>query len=253
LIKVAVGAALLLGLCGHALAQQAITLYTEEYAPFNWRDKESGEITGLSTDIVAELFKRAGVAHAAPVSVPWARGLALTAANPGTCLFTAARVPEREALYQWVGPIGRSAWVLFARKADHIVLRSVDDARRYRIGTYIGDASVTFMRERGIKIEVAASDRLNPSKLQKRRIDLWSVGRLPGLKLLHDQGIVDMEAVLTFTEADMYLACSRDLAPGTVAQLNTTLKAMYADDTVKAIYARYGYRKDAPTGAVLAR
>jgi polar amino acid transport system substrate-binding protein len=251
--KFAVGAALLLGLCGHALAQQSITLYTEEYAPFNWRDKESGDITGLSTDIVTDLLKRAGIAHAAPVSVPWARGLALTAANPNTCLFTAARVPEREALYQWVGPIGRSAWVLFARKADHIVLRSVDDARRYRIGTYIGDASVTFMRERGIKIEAAASDRLNPSKLQKRRIDLWSVGRLPGLKLLRELGIGEMEAVLTFTEADMYLACSRDLAPGTVARLNATLKAMYADDTVKRIYTRYGYRKDAPTGEVLAR
>ena len=251
--KLACAATLLFGLCGGALAQQKITLYTEEYAPYNWRDKESGEITGLSTDIVAELMKRAHLAYARPVSVPWARGLALAAANADTCLFTAARVPEREALYQWVGPIGRSAWVLFARKADHIVLRSVEDARRYRIGTYIGDASVTFMRERGIRIEATASDRLNPSKLQNRRIDLWSVGRLPGLKLLHDLGIVEMEAVLTFTEADMYLACSRDLAPATVARMNATLKGMYADDTVRRIYNRYGYRKDVPTGDVLGK
>ncbi|MES2151868.1 MAG: ABC transporter substrate-binding protein [Pseudomonadota bacterium] len=245
------GAALLIGMCGNALAQHEINLFTEEYAPYNWRDKASGEITGISTEIVLELMKRARLAYAQPVSVPWARGLALTANNANTCLFTAARVPERESRYRWIGPIGRSAWVLFARKADHIVLHSVEDARRYRIGTYLGDASVTYFRERGIGIDETPSDRLNPVKLQKGRIDLWSVGRLPGLNLLQELGMDDMEAVLTFTESDMYLACSISMAQEDVVRLNTVLKAMYADNTIKRIYSRFGYARETPTGEPL--
>lgn len=245
------GAALWFGICTGARAQQKITLYTEEYAPYNWRDSATGKVTGVSTEIVLELMKRSRFEVEAPISVPWARGLAVTAKQPNTCLFTAARVPEREFQYQWIGPIGRSAWVLFARKADHIVLRSLDDAGKYRIGTYLGDASVTFFNERGIRVDATPSDRLNPVKLQNSRIDLWSVGRLPGLYLLRELGMSEMEAVLTFTEADMYLACHRDMTQDDVARLNANLKAMFADYTIARIYTSFGYAKDIPTGEPL--
>ena len=227
-------------------ATEPITLYTEDYPPFNWQDKASGKATGLSVDIIAELMQRAGLATTAPALLPWARALVQTATVPSTCLYTTARVPEREANYRWIGPISHSEWVLFARRSDHITLRSLDDARPYQIGTYISDASVTVLREHQLQVTATSSDRLNPSKLQMGRIQLWSVGRLPGLYLQREMGITGLEPVLTFIQADMYLACNKSMDQAETARLNDILRAMYRDGTVQRIYARYGYEKEAP-------
>ena len=229
-----------------AHAAPTVTLYAEDYPPFSWTDKATGKATGLSADIVTELMQRAGVPATAPAVVPWARAMVLTSATANACLYTTARVPEREANYQWVGPIGRNEWVLYARRDDHITLRSLDDARRYQIGTFIGDASVTFLRERQIHVSAAASDRVNPPKLQMQRIQLWSVGRLPGLYLQREMGITDFEPVLTFAQADMYLACNKGMDQAEIARLNDILRGMYRDGAVQRIYARYGYEKEAP-------
>jgi polar amino acid transport system substrate-binding protein len=237
---------ILLLLAGLACAAEPITLIAEDYPPFSWTDKASGKPTGLSADIVAELMLRAGVATTTPAVVPWARAMVLAAATPNACLYTTARVPEREAMYQWVGPIGHNDWVLFARRADHITLHSLDDALPYQIGTFISDASVTFLHQHNLKVNAVPSDRLNPPKLQMGRIQLWSVGRLPGLYLQRELGIGDLEEVLNFAQADMYLACNKHIDAADIARFNDILRGMYRDGTVQRIYARYGYDKEAP-------
>jgi polar amino acid transport system substrate-binding protein len=229
-----------------ARAGEPITLYTEDYPPFNWVDKASGKVTGLSVDIVAELMRRAGVATAGPVLLPWARALRQTAATPDSCLYVTARTPEREAKFKWIGPVNRNDWVLFARSKDHIVLRNLDDAKPYQIGTSIDDASISVLREHQLQFTPASSERLNPSKLQMGRIQLWSIGRLPGLAMLRELGITDVEPVLTFIQADMYLSCHKSMDATEAVRLNDVLRGMYRDGTIQHIYARYGYEKEAP-------
>lgn len=229
----------------HAAAP-ALTLYTEDYAPFNWADKATGKATGLSADIVAELMLRAGVGTTAPQVLPWARAMVLTDATAHSCLYTTARTPEREAQYQWIGPIARNDWMLFARREDHIALRTLDDARPYQVGTFISDAVIPLLQAHHIQVSIAASHRLNPPKLQMGRIQLWSVGRLPGLYLAREMGIADFEPVLSFVQLDMYLACHKSMDHAEAARLNEVLRGMYRDGTVQRIYGRYGYEKDTP-------
>jgi len=233
-------------LAGAARAAEPITLIAEDYPPFSWIDKASGKPTGLSADIVAELMQRAGIATTTPAVVPWARAMVLAASTPNACLYTTARVPEREAMYQWVGPIGHNEWVLFARRADHISLHSLDDALPYQIGTFISDASVAILHQHHLKVNAVPSDRLNPPKLQMERIQLWSVGRMPGLYLQRELGISDFEEVLNFAQADMYLACNKHMDAAGIARLNELLRGMYHDGTMQRIYTRYGYDKEAP-------
>ncbi|MQA21180.1 substrate-binding periplasmic protein [Rugamonas rivuli] len=229
-----------------ACAAEPIALYTEDYPPFNWADKASGKVTGLSVDIVAELMRRAGVATAGPFLLPWARALRQTAITPNSCLYITARTPEREAKFQWIGPINRNDWVLFARRSDHIVLRNLDDAKPYKIGTSIDDASISVLREHQLQFTLTSSERLNPAKLQMGRIQLWSIGRLPGLSMLREMGIMDVEPVLTFIQADMYLSCNKSMDATEAARLNDVLHGMYRDGTIQHIYTRYGYEKEAP-------
>ena len=55
-------------------------------------------------------------------------------------MFVTARLPEREELFKWVGPIGPDDWVLLARGDNPINLTSTDRARQYTVGAYKGDA-----------------------------------------------------------------------------------------------------------------
>jgi hypothetical protein len=54
------------------------------------------------------------------------------------CIFSTARTPERDALFKWVGPTDEAEWVLLGRADHSFQLRSLEDARPLRIGTYNG-------------------------------------------------------------------------------------------------------------------
>ena len=234
-----------------ASAAQAakVHLYTEEYPPFNWTDQASGKVVGIAADIVKTLFERSAVAATGADLVPWARAYSTTLATPNSCLFSTARIAEREQQFSWVGPIGHNEVVMFARRADHVVLPDIDAARPYRVGSYFADATVEFLKERKFTLDIAPAARFNPQKLLMHRIDLWATGRLPGLFLLRQMGITDIEPVLRYDSADLYLACHRSLDGAILARLNATLKLMTHDGTLARIYAHYGFEGELPAFA----
>lgn len=229
-----------------AQAAAPLRLYTEDYPPFNWQDRASGKATGLSADIVLELIQRAGMTASASVFVPWARGMAQTAATPNTCLYSTTRTPERETLFSWVGPIGRNEWVMFARRDARLSLHGLADARKFQVGTVIGDAIIPFLVRNQIKPSVTGSHRLNLQKLRAQRIGLWATGRLPGWYALHEAKIDDIEPVLSITQSDLYLACHPAMAKDDIDRLNEALRSMHRDGTILRLYSFYGYEKDAP-------
>ncbi|WP_342119339.1 substrate-binding periplasmic protein [Pseudoduganella sp. OTU4001] len=229
------------GAMAQAPSQAPVSLVTKEFAPYII--SKEGVASGIATDIVGILFQRVGIGTDGPELVPWARALKRAANGPRTCLFSAARVPEREKLYKWVGPLARAEWVLFARKSDQVRLQSLDDARGRKIGTYIGDMSETYLRERGHNVETAGADVLNPQKLRSGRIELWSVARHPGMAILKGLGYEDMEVVLRYTDVDLYLGCSRDVPDETIARLNEALRQLQLEGGVQQIYKRYGYEE----------
>ncbi len=237
-------ALLLVAQCVQAQTQKPVALYTEEFPPYNMT--VNGKVAGISTDLVSRLFNSTGIATQEVKVVPWTRGLQLTATQADSCLFTTARVAERENAYTWIGPIARAEWVLFARKKDHLKPRTLEDVRHLKIGTYLGDMSITYLRERGFNVESTGTDKHNPAKLRAGRIDLWSVSRLPGAAILKEQGYDDMEPVLTFTSVDMYLACSPDMPKQTVKRLNAGLRQLFLNGSVERIYQHYGYKDAVP-------
>ena len=223
-----------------ALAQspQHLTLTTEEYPPYNMSDAQ-GQVTGVSTEIVRSLLDSAGISYQVAV-YPWARAIAMARTQPHTCVFSMSRTPEREELYRWIGPLVANDWTLFARSGTSRP-RQLEEVQEMRIGSYQGDAIVSYLQTRGYQVEVAASDEVNPRKLLAGRIDYWATGRLIGLYRLRQQGITDIEPVLDFNRTEMYLACHRQLPDETFRLLNQQLHLLHQKGVVKSIYARYGY------------
>ncbi|PZR39960.1 MAG: amino acid ABC transporter substrate-binding protein, partial [Ectopseudomonas oleovorans] len=98
----------------------SVVLLTENFPPYNMAVNgknfaQEENIDGIAVDIVKEMFKRAGVQYNLTLRFPWDRIYKLALEKPGYGVFVTARLPEREALFKWVGPIGPDDWVLLAK------------------------------------------------------------------------------------------------------------------------------------------
>jgi len=225
-------------------APEQINLLTENFPPYNMavdgknfaRDEN---IQGIAADIVREMFKRAGIDYTLTLRFPWERVYKMALETPGYGAFVMARLPERETLFKWVGPIGPDDWVLLARADSSISLTSLGQAKAYRVGAYKGDAIAEHLATQGLQPALALRDQTNVDKLQSGEIDLWATGDPAGRYLAKQQGVTGLKRVLRFDEAQLFLALNKDTAEETVAKLQAALEQMRADGTVEAINGRY--------------
>lgn len=234
---------LCLGLMAPALAQH-LTLTTEEYPPYNMRDAK-GQVGGISTAIVKALLAETGLTYELNI-YPWARAISMARVQPNTCVYSMSRTPERESLYKWIGPLVYNDWTLFALSDSQpgppaVKPTRLDELMEARIGSYQGDAIVSYLQTRGHRVDVAPSDDVNPKKLQMGRIDYWATGRLIGQYRLQQQGIQDIVPVLDFNRTEMYLACHTQMPDDLVKRLNATLANLHKQGLIRKIYAGFGY------------
>lgn len=222
----------------------AMVLLTENFPPYNMAKNGKNfardeNIEGIAADIVRETFKRAGIAYNLTLRFPWERIYKLTLEKPGYGVFVMARLPEREALFKWVGPIGPDDWVLLAKADSRIELSSLEQARRYKIGAYKGDAIAQTLDRQGLKPLVVLRDQDNAQRLMDGQIDLWATGDPAGRYLARQVGVTGLKTVLRFNSAQLYLALNKNVSDELVAKLQATLDQLRKDGVVDEIMARY--------------
>ncbi|MBI3284773.1 MAG: ABC transporter substrate-binding protein [Burkholderiales bacterium] len=212
---------------------------TEDYPPFNIADPKNEEVSGISTDKVRELMRRAGETYSLR-AYPWARAFQMAQQNTNTCVFSTTRTPEREPMFKWVGPLVKNNWVVFARADDHRHPKNLEELRPYVLGAYRKDAVGEFLITKGFKIELANVDADNPRKLLYRRFDFWATGELLGLSILKQQNLIgQIVPLFQFQQTELYLACHPDVPQQRIDLFNQLLLEMEKDGTVKAIEKRY--------------
>lgn len=238
-MKRTVFAVLLAIFCTLVCAQTAPRLYltTEASAPYSMREGE--RVVGIGTDMVRDIMTRTGVAYSIEL-LPWKRAYTAALERRDACVFSTTRTPERESQFKWIGPIGEAEWVLMGRADRHLKLNNLEEARRYRIGTYNGDARDLYLRERGFDVDSAPDDLLNPRKLVLGRIDLWAASVRRGSATLARLGYAEkVVPVFVFNRIRVYLACNRAVPDALVKKMNGALATMERDGTSRAILRKY--------------
>ncbi|MDF9904553.1 substrate-binding periplasmic protein [Pseudomonas sp. AP3_22 TE3818] len=221
-----------------------MVLLTENFPPYNMAKNgknfaQDENIDGIATDIVREIFKRANIAYSLTLRFPWERIYKLTLEKPGYGVFVMARLPDREKLFKWVGPIGPDDWIMLARADSKITLETLNDARKYKIGAYKGDAIAETLAKQGLNPIVVLRDQDNAKKLVNGQIDLWATGDPAGRYLARQEGVNGLKTVLRFNSAELYLALNKDVPDETVAKLQAALDQMRKEGKVDEIMARY--------------
>jgi polar amino acid transport system substrate-binding protein len=214
-----------------------LILTTEDAAPYNYSTDGGKTIAGSATEIVNELFKRANI-KMTNTMFPWVRAIEMARTEKDTCVYSTTRTEEREKSFSWVGPVAPNDWVLFAKADSKIELKTLDDAKKYKVGGYRGDAVSLYLKDQKFTVDEATNDEQSIQKLNAGRIDLWATGIQSGpynAKKLK----INVKPLLSFKKTELYLACNPSVAPDIIAKLNNTLVAMVKDGTVEKINKKY--------------
>jgi polar amino acid transport system substrate-binding protein len=223
----------------------ALTLLTEENPPFNYMEK--GKLVGAATEIVLDMATRASVPVKTDV-LPWDKAYVRAQGERDTCLFSTARLENRERLFLWVGPIATNVWAVYGKSDFAPAIRTVKDLSPYRIGTVLRDPKNDFLRENAVtELRPARDDGLNPPRLFLPRadpdhIDLWITGLYSGRDIAKAAKVPELKLVFVASEQPMFLACNPQTDRNIVKALADALESMKADGSSKRITADYEKR-----------
>jgi polar amino acid transport system substrate-binding protein len=222
---------------------------TEQFPPFNYQ--EDGTLQGISVDLLEKMLGHVNTTlNSSEIKLlPWDQGYQMALQDNNTVIFSTGRIPEREALFKWVGPISSIKVVLFALDEKHIKINSPGDLRALKIGVVKDSA------EGPLVIKAGA----NPSNLVERNnttelidmlkagtIDAWAYPDLVGVWLADKAGLnaSEYEVVYQLTkETPLYYAFNKNTSDSTIKvfqeALNQTKKGKETDgisDFEKVLY-----------------
>ena len=228
---------------------EGLHLLTEENRPLSFALPASGGsasgspgIGGICAEVVQAMAQWLGV-NPQITLLPWARAFERAQKDENTGLFCTARTPEREALFQWVGPLMAVEGVFYARRGSAQRLASLDEARAASSILVVRSFFThQFLQAQGFSNLHTVSrpdDMLR--MLMNDRAPLMFANKLTVPDMAGQQGVpleelVPLRSVL---RVDEYLAFSPRTPPQVVARWGAALAALRRDGTLGRILARW--------------
>jgi polar amino acid transport system substrate-binding protein len=171
-----------------ALQAQSLRIVTENFAPYNFQ--VGNEAKGLSSEVVQAVLKQIEL-QASIEFYPWARAYETAQTEKNTLIYSIARIPEREALFHWVGAIAPYNSSLYKLKSNKsIQVNSIDDAKKYQVGVSLNDVTVAYLhRHHFTSLKTVSRDVLNIRLLAKNRIDLIAYEEASFVYALQEEGL----------------------------------------------------------------
>lgn len=220
-------------------AQHAVTFTTEAYPPLTYRDPD-GSYRGAGVDQVGAMMRNASIPFTMEI-MPWARAIALAETQPMHCVFAAARTPEREPKFKWVSPLNVDRNFLVRNALSAVHATTMQEAKRYTIGTHRADYTESLLRERGFPaIDLSADFELTLNKLLEQRIDMMPMAE-NAFDELRAEG-KPLEKVILFSEPQLGIACNRDMPDEMIERMQQGLDTLIRDRRQDEILEQYGVK-----------
>jgi len=211
-----------------------ITLVTENLPPYQMLIKN--KLDGFATEIITEVMKQTDFEYTIKL-YPWSRSYNYAQKKKNTCIFSIARSPKREHLFQWVQAIATSSPSFIGLKSkNHIKINTIEDAKKYKIAVIRDDISHQILVKYGFEefkhfYVVNNSESLLKLLLTRKNIDLILVDPLT-IPFRSSHNNIDQEKFMDFyqlkqEEQIFYLACSNITPPNIIKTLHkaiTTVK-----------------------------
>ncbi len=204
--------------------------------------EQDGILKGVAPEVVREIQAIVGdenVIHAAP----WLRAYEQTQTEERQALFAIVRIPEREKLFKWVGPIFGEGDYFFKRAGNPAIVNNLEDARKVgRIAVRKGGYTHQTLVAKGFtNLDISPSYESSYKKLSEGRVDLVLMGELTYSFMVKKAGLEPGRFERTgfkFNDSGAWLAFSQDVPDETIAIWQKALDQLKANGKYGAIMKR---------------
>jgi polar amino acid transport system substrate-binding protein len=179
--------------------------------------------------------------------MPWEQAYVAAQRDKETCIYSTARLENRERLFTWIGPIATNQWVLIGKSDFAGSVKKVEDARKYRVGVVAKDAKIEFLMSKGVTdLREVSEDSLVPPRLMlgrddPNRLDLWATSAYGARRTAARANVKDIKLILNLHRVPLFLACGRNASAETVKALSGAFEQATQDGTLKRITEQYAF------------
>ena len=231
---------LVLLLSAGAAQAAELQLLTEEAPPTSF--SRDGELDGFAVEVVRALIARTGD-KASIELLPWTRAYHLAQHQADTALFATVRTAEREARFQWVGPILQGTTSFYSLKSRGLRFDSLAQVAAS------GPLAVPKQWYSFETLKAMGLDNLYAVSGSKQMVTMLKHGRVQLIATedltLADElsaGGLDADAVqahLPFMQSSYYIAFSPHTDSTRVVRWQQALQGMREDGSFEAIFRRW--------------
>lgn len=217
---------------------KSIHFVTFDDPPYVFNQTETHQ-QGLAQIILKKLMNNINIDYNELVMPP-KRAELYAIATPNTCIFPIEKSQEREVFFSWVSPIFVSQHGFFQlEKQPLILLETLEDARSYRLGSYLGSGIGDYLNSFGFFVDFANQNEANIHKLSADRIDLWASDTLTAAHIAKAENIEISDSRLDFFTTLKAIGCHPSVDQEIISKMNTELQNMYQSGQIYSIMQKF--------------
>lgn len=228
--------------CAYADPDRCV-VFTEELAPVHYT--ENGTFLGIATEIVQAVFREAGL-KADFRSYPWKRTYQNALHTQYGFVYTINRTPEREELFQWIGPILPKRTYLYRLKSrEDVEVEKIEDLKKYTTVVILGYALTRKLVDQGLRagreLIVTRNKKTQIRLFLQERADLITGNEYTLPRAMQEAGrsMADVVPVLLMSEKGYYLAANRGVDAELVERLRLANIKIQRSGLVQRVVDRY--------------
>lgn len=199
---------------------------SQNYPPYSYQD-ENGNNTGSVINKLEQIFKKTGSSKTGKdVEMKTFSKMFIKMNNDkNTVFFPLARLPERESMFKWVGPIFMDQPVVFGRSSINIA--NVNDLKNYLIGGREGYPGVKQLDSMDIsEFKFSDKDAQNMMSLRNSQVGLVVCDEMVGNYIMQNLGMkpADYKVVYRLQPVEMAFAFNKDTDDAIVQEVANAIK-----------------------------
>jgi polar amino acid transport system substrate-binding protein len=208
--------------------------YTEQYPPYNYI--ENGQIKGVSVELLSAITQKLGAqANTDQINLAaWTDGYQAALTQNNAVLFSTVRLPERENLFKWAGPICTYQYALFSGWDRTTAVNSTAELKNYKIGVITDDAAIPLLLASGVdrsQLVNETSAAVLIEKLAHGTIDFWCYPEEVGRYISKQEtgNYYAFNVVYRLKQVDLYYAFSTSTPDSTVNAFQVAINELKSE------------------------
>lgn len=214
-------------------SKENIRILTEEYKPLQYINEE-GELDGYAVDVVRRMLEELNISKEIELT-NWDTAYNLALDGDNIALFSTARNNERRDNFKWVGPIGTLKSNLYSIAPNDIEIKSLDEAKEYKISAVKDYAYTQDLINLGFKNLIECeTEKEALDKLLQGQADLYLTSNIIMNDLMEERGLpIDLiEGELNVSLNQFYIAFSKTYPDKLIEEWQTALEKVKENSTL---------------------